>query len=590
MILCSNIVSNGKSREIAEAVLKLMCERVAKTLGPNGQKTINATDMANVLITKDGYHLIKDMKTNETISMTYMNMAKDLSREQVTSVGDGSTSTIVAAYKLFVLLKEAIEEGSLKNVRERTIMASMKEVIELLMNEVKSISQPISDTLEEIDTLAAVSLNNNVKISALVSAIYKEIGLEGFIDVRLGSNNITYYEKSDGFQIDYGRYDEVFVNNDADENVLEKSAVMIFDGAVNTDKYGDLVINTLRSINEKVNKDIEYKRYCQQAGKPYDVTTKIPYSLTIIAPSFSNSFTNRLRKLIMKYSTEGIKLNFNLIRMMGNTEFDRDVIYDLSIMTGAHLILHEEIEEVTPEKLNSYLGWADRIVSTKKTTTFYGADTLNKELGERLGTARTELAQIMAEGGCKLQRIYELKKRIAILTKQLVILYVGGYSEAERLSDMELIEDAVAACRSAIRHGWVIGGNLSIVFACDNILARDNESRDVEPSALTVVQRVLIQNIRQAFINVYETVLGNKYDLTDIEDRKYVDTILETSVSERKIYNLNTDEYTDKEIINSVETETEILKNVLTLISLILTSNQFMTVNADQVFYETTEK
>lgn len=589
MFLCSNVVNNNKTKEIAEAVLKHMCDAISKSLGPYGQKTIVATDMANVLMTKDGYHIIKDMKSNETISMTFINMIKDLSRELVTSVGDGSTSTVVAAYKLFVLLKKELETGSLKDAREKTVMSEMSNVIEMLIEEIKSISQPISETLEEIDALAAVSLNNNAKIGAIISSIYKEIGLEGFIDVRLGTNKVTYYEKSDGFQIDYGRYDEVFVNNEADENVLEKSAIMIFDGAVNNDKYIDLVINTLNKINQDIDKDIMYKRQCQQYGKEYDIKTKVPYSLTIIAPSFSNSFTNRLRKLIMQYSVKGAKLNFNLIRMMGNTEFDRDVIYDLSIMTGAHLILHEEIEEVTPEKLNSYLGWADKIVSTKKTTTFYGANTLNKELSERLGTARTELAQLMAQGGSQLQRIYELKKRIAILTKQLVILYVGGYNEAERLSDMELIEDAVSACRSAIRNGWVIGGNLSIVFACDNILAKDNESRQ-DPSLLNVEQRILIQNIRQAFIDVYKTVLGNKYDLENIEDVKLVDNIVKTSIDERVIYNLITDEYTKKDIINSAETETEILKNVLTLISLILTSNQFMTVNADQLFHTTADK
>lgn len=590
MYLCSNVVNNNKTKEIAEAVLKHMCEKISLSLGPFGQKTIVATDMANVIMTKDGYHIIKGMKSNETISMTFINMIKDLSRELVTSVGDGSTSTVVAAYKLFVLLKQEMDKGSLKTVREKTLMKEMQSVITMLIDEIGKIAQPISESLDEIDALAAVSLNNNAEIGAIISSIYKEIGLEGFIDVRLGSNKVTYYEKSDGFQIDYGRFDEIFVNNEADESLLEKSAIMIFDSAVNTDKYVDLVVGTLNKINKDIDMEEKYKKQCIREGKPYQLRRVIPHSLTIIAPSYSNAFLNSMRQLILKYSSMGAKLNFNIIRMMANSEFDRTLMYDVSIMTGAHMILNEEVEKVSASDLDRYLGYADKIVSTRKTTTFYGSRTLQKELNETLGSARNELAQLMAEGGAQLERIYELKKRIAILTKQLVILYVGGYNEAERLSDMELIEDAVSACRSAIRHGWVIGGNLSIVFACDDILARDNENREPE-SLLTSVQRTLIQNIRQAFINVYAQVLGNKYDMENPEDQKLVtETIIPKCINDRAIYNLITDEYTSTDIINSSETEVEILKNVLTLISLILTSNQFMTVNADQIFYETEEQ
>ena len=59
MFLCSNVVNNNKTKEIAEAVLKHMCDAISKSLGPYGQKTIVATDMANVLMTKTDIILLK---------------------------------------------------------------------------------------------------------------------------------------------------------------------------------------------------------------------------------------------------------------------------------------------------------------------------------------------------------------------------------------------------------------------------------------------------------------------------------------------------------------------------------------------------
>lgn len=48
------------------------------------------------------------------------------------------------------------------------------------------------------------------------------------------------------------------------------------------------------------------------------------------------------------------------------------------------------------------------------------------------------------------------------LTSSSAVLHVGGKTMAERMTRQRLIEDAIFACKSAIEHGYIPGGNICI--------------------------------------------------------------------------------------------------------------------------------
>lgn len=604
MLLCSNIVPQRKTSVIADAVLKHMKESICKSLGPFGANTINGTDIADILVTKDGYHIINQAFYNDPVANIFCKIFQDISLELVGSTGDGSTSCIDGAYHFNAGLKESIENGELKGVRQKEMIDSIKYVVGIMMDELRVLSVPVSEDLKEIKSLASVSLNNNEVLGDMISDIYKEIGLEGYINVKLGNTSRTYSDMTDGFMFNFGRMDEIFVNNENNESVLKDSAIMIFNSSVNSDEQEGYAIFALNMINKCINEgyDLKYK------------------SLTIIAPSFSSTFVNVFRRILTEYANKGRRLNFNLIQYSTASEFDREMLYDISIMCGARIItesekdagklvlsldktlVQEEIDissekdvesddiepqvvgdpmEIKLSSIGDYLGYAKKIISGKRTTTFYDADERTDAIEIERGRIKTELQEVI-ENNSDIKRKYELNKRLAIINKKLVTIYVGGYNEATRKSDKELIDDAVSACRSAIEHGYVVGGNLAIA----KIIEIMECQIDAGVLKMNNVQQAILKIIGQAFRNVLKDVFGNKYDLGDEAQAAKVETILDTCISNYTMYDLITEEYTSNNIINPVDTDIEILKHVTSIISLVMTSNQFITKNANEIVGE----
>lgn len=578
MLLCSNIIGKERSSKIAEVVLEHMKNAICKSLGPFGSPTIEAVDNANVLITKDGYHIIRNVNYNDPVAMTFSQIIKDLSKELVSSVGDGSTSCIVAAYHFFMKLKEEMEKGRLKGVRQKEIMDSINHVVELIITEIRKLSIPVSENLEEIKALASVSLNNNVEMGEMIADIYKKIGTEGYINVELGNGPLTYTDETDGFMINFGRMDEIFVNNDYNESELNDTCVLIFNCAINSETQEKYVIETLNNIN----------RMMQLPNSQYK-------SLLIITPGIGMSMINKMRKFVNMYSNKGAKLNFNIIQYSTATEFDRSMLYDIAIMCGAHVITETEKEEgdltvsfdKSPEgseeksSLGDYMGYAKRIVSGKRTTTFYGGAELENEINIEKNKILSELKQIESDER-ELVRRYELRKRLATLAKKIVTIYVGGYNEANRKSDKELIDDAVNACRSAINNGYVVGGNLVINRAVEIIKCQEY----AETIELNDTHICILEIISESFLDVLRDVLGNKFDLGNDMDAAIVNNIVKTCKETYTMYDLIKGECTATEIINPADTDIEILKHATSIISLILTSNQFITRNANELIAE----
>lgn len=567
MLLASNIVNREKTSKIAGIVLQHMKEAICRSLGPYGAPTIVGVDDADILMTKDGYHIINMVAFNEPIAMTFAKIIKNLSKELVSAVGDGSTTCVVAAYHFFVLLQEEMNNGQLKDVRQKEIMDTINKLIELIVKEIKKISKPVSDDLSEIKALASVSLNNNVEMGEMIANIYKKIGTEGYINVELGNSPVTYTDETDGFMINFGRMDEIFVNNDYNQSELDECAILMFNSAINSKEHEKYVADVLEQINQGIT---SYK------------------SLLIIAPGIGAGLINRLRNLINAYTKQGVRLNFNIIQYSTSTEFDRAFLYDIGLMCGATVITETEKEEgnlVTSIGKNSdttmensianYIGYAKKIVSGKRTTTFYGGSEVADKIELEKNKILTELKEIEFDER-ELVRKYELRKRLATLTKKIVTIYVGGYNEANRKSDKELIDDAVNACRSAIKNGYVIGGNLAISEAIKNI----------DINELTGTEICVLDLISESFKLVLKDVLGNMYDLTLEKDKEIVDSIVKTCTDEYLMYDLIDGKFTSTDIINPADTDIEILKHATSIISLILTSNQFISRNTNELITE----
>ena len=205
---------------------------------------------------------------------------------------------------------------------------------------------------------------------------------------------------------------------------------------------------------------------------------------------------------------------------------------------------------------------------------------------QKLGTFTLEVTQAQ-------QRYYALRLKMGIIE-------VGADSELSQKLIKDSVDDAIKAAASAYDFGVIKGCNVDLIRALIEVkLDFINEIGDVNHNQTLVLMDILIDG----FKDVYKTVLSNAFDGVDckvikdnipsfFEDRATVSTIWDTihnryksvdikdliidySVATDTVFDVTTRTFTDG-IVNSEQTDEEILKATIELIGLLMTGNQMV--------------
>ena len=116
-----NVVDDNTFKNRICTVFKQVSDALSKTLGPYGSTTI-IEKFGEMYITKDGWQVLKAIRFDSPIDNNIMMMLVRIATQVVLKVGDGSTSSIVAANNL------------LDKLNNSNILSTMrpKEFIDLL--------------------------------------------------------------------------------------------------------------------------------------------------------------------------------------------------------------------------------------------------------------------------------------------------------------------------------------------------------------------------------------------------------------------------------------------------------------------------
>lgn len=575
-IICSNIIDQKTKNEIAEKVLYTCKQSVSLSYGPNGGTAIIEGTSLEHNITKDGNTILKSIKFNDPIALTFLDMFRSISDEQVQEVGDGSTTVIIAAYYLYDYLKN---DKLINNFRPKAIVDTAKEAVKNITKKLEQYTNYITEDNKDILTnIASVSLNNDPHTGKLIGEIYHSIGLSGFINVKLSNNEKTYYENENGFKIDGGYYDKIFINSDEEgiaECTLKKPLILMFDSYINDKKYSNLIAAAINYVNDGIAK------FYQTGEKPkYE-------SLLVLAPEYGSNVKKTINAIVNNYLSNKAKNNFNFIKYNLSDHHFANIYSDLSAMVGATIIKSSLDDESIPdlegkrgnkvtEEIKKFIdmfgGYAESSVSKEKTTVFYDTEKNEELINKIIGDITSQLQYMKENNIVNISDEYSLKKRLSIIKSNLVTIFVGGETEADRIANKFLIDDSIAACKSALENGYVIGGDITLILAAKEL----KEEYEIEHQNENYKEDLLYRLyciIETTFKDVYKEVLIKVFSSEES------DKIIEESIERKQIYDMISKEYTSDKIINSVKTETEIIKNVTNIITLILTSNQYISCN-----------
>lgn len=217
--------------------------------------------------------------------------------------------------------------------------------------------------------------------------------------------------------------------------------------------------------------------------------------------------------------------------------------------------------------------------------------------------------------------ISNAQKRLHALRMKMGIIEVGGDSDLSQKLLKDAVDDTVKACASAYENGIILGCDVTLLRVLNNIRYEYsiNEEMDMkERKLIDIILSILIEGFR----SVYKTIIGNAFDdititidennicdsfmmygnkyihyasisdknileqavweaVTDHKDSSnkkecsLFDVIINYSIKANVVYDLNTFSFGNT-IINSSETDKEVLIATSDLISLLIAGNQLL--------------
>lgn len=554
-----NVISEDDFKVRVSSVFDRVSKCLSKTLGPYGSTTI-IEKYGEMHITKDGWQVLKNLRFSDMLENNILMMLLRISAQVVIRVGDGSTSSIVAAD---AILKELNKNSEIiSTLRPKDIMTILTECTNKIVSYIYNESTKIDrENYDEVYKLAYISTNGDETIANIIKDIYSKTKNPS-IEYVNSKTNKTSYEIVDGYRSNITYIDNIFVTNDEGTCVIDNPEILMFDHKIDVE-------TTLRVISLAVLKATEKDQYKR---------------LVIVAPHYDKLLLDHIRRdIVMEYKQRGTStVVYTRASLVNN--LSQEMYNDFAILCGAQVISEQFIDDIQEDTIEEYLGSVEQMTIGDKTTFITGFTRRNENMYKKaIDDANAKYIHMLADNEAKGIvdiKLNDVKQRLTKLYCNMGIISVGGNSELEKKANYDLVEDAVKACESAYNYGYNIGCGLIIPRVIDKII-KEHAYKDIANTYGMGLTRTVFDIIKKAYLNVYRTVLSNKFSSEDESEK--VDKIIEDTMLNdyTKVYDLVTDTYSD-DVINSCETDVEIIKASISIISLLISSNQYISINTKE--------
>jgi chaperonin GroEL len=551
MALVTNVVTKNNLRPVQIETLTKLSDVLSSSFGPYGSFTGITKDNMETIYTKDGHTILSHIYFQNQLERAIKDDIENITRHIVKTVGDGTTSAVILSSIIFKNLTELDS----KNYTSSEIIHAFKNVVELAKENIKLRGKDA--TVEDIYNIALIATNNNEEIATELSNIYKEFGMDVFIDVAVSSSDVSQLKIYDGMSIETGYAETCFINDTkAATATVRAPRIYIFDDPIDTPNMAALFDTIIGYNIIKPYNDGEYDKV-------------VP--TVIMAPKISPDLSNVMKDL----STWLYKIdasNKPPILIVTNI-YNQDQLSDIAQLSGGKVIkkyLDPKIQAMDIEKglcpdinnVTEFYCSADEVVSDAFTTKIINPKYMYNEDGSKSETFNTIVTFLESElekakkDGADANVTGNLKRRINSLKANMVEYLIGGIATGDRDSLRAAVEDAVLNCRSAAANGVGYGANFEGFKTFRDIKA--SEDNDLEKEIMTLIYQA------------YKELLNILYSKAGLNEEEF--NIL---LNSDEPYNMVTYEY-DGKVLSSIESDSTILGAIGEIITVMFTANQFI--------------
>src|SRR5437764_9604903 len=211
-------------KSLLEGVTKLS-RAVKATLGPRGRNAVIDKGWGAPTITKDGVTVAEEVELKDKFENIGAKLVKEAATKTSDVAGDGTTTATVLAEAIFKEGYRNLTAGADAMALARGIRKAVTAAIE----SVKKQSKPVNGKAD-IESVAAISANNDREIGKIMADAFERVGKDGVITVEEGKGLETYVDVVEGMQFDRGFLSPNFITN-VDEMTVEfdKPLLLIYE-------------------------------------------------------------------------------------------------------------------------------------------------------------------------------------------------------------------------------------------------------------------------------------------------------------------------------------------------------------------------
>lgn len=579
----SNIVPKNVLREVQLETIERIANALANSYGPSGSTTLirkgdDVKGSGVTAYTKDGHSILGSIKFNKPIEMSILDDLKDITRNTVKTVGDGTTSAVILSYEIFRALNEIISDHA--NFTEKAVVAELQKVVKDITTIIENSKQ--KPTIDKIYQIALTSTDGNEEVANSIREIYEQFGLGVYIDVGISNTTNHMVKTYEGLTIDGGYFNPCFINRAKDAvSELQNPNIYIFEDPIDN----NYTLNLCYKIVEQnlIAPLTKYNTLVQQ-GNQAEADAVIANELkatAIITPTFGRDIRSQMDSIIDMMSSSKIEQRAPLTIITGMTDVDR--LADLAAMTGAKTIkkyVDPEVQKSDVEKgiaptldnvATEFSGKAELLVADTKTTKVINPELMfvNDEEGKRvfsseynnlLASLEAQLAQLdtVKESATE---VNVLRRRIQSLKCNMVDYLIGGVSYTDRDALKDAVEDAVLNCRSAAKEGIGYAANFEGLRAAYEVAE--------VTSNLSPIREAVSNAVYKAYANTVARIYVDYMAVEDIEQ----DDLIKTLIERNKPIDVTGN---DREVLSSIKTDPTTLQAIVDIVGLMFKTNQFL--------------
>lgn len=579
----SNIVPKNVLREVQLETIERIANALANSYGPSGSTTLirkgdDVKGSGVTAYTKDGHSILGSIKFNKPIEMSILDDLKDITRNTVKTVGDGTTSAVILSYEIFRALNEIISDHA--NFTEKAVVAELQKVVKDITAIIENSKQ--KPTIDKIYQIALTSTDGNEEVASSIREIYEQFGLGVYIDVGISNTTNHMVKTYEGLTIDGGYFNPCFINRAKDAvSELQNPNIYIFEDPIDN----NYTLNLCYKIVEQnlIAPLTKYNTLVQQ-GNQDEADAVIANELkatAIITPTFGRDIRSQMDSIIDMMSSSKIEQRAPLTIITGMTDVDR--LADLAAMTGAKTIkkyVDPEVQKSDVEKgiaptldnvATEFGGKAELLVADTKTTKVINPELMfvNDEEGKRvfsseynnlLASLEAQLAQLdtVKESATE---VNVLRRRIQSLKCNMVDYLIGGVSYTDRDALKDAVEDAVLNCRSAAKEGIGYAANFEGLRAAYEVAE--------VTSNLSPIREAVSNAVYKAYANTVARIYVDYMAVEDIDQ----DDLIKTLIERNKPIDVTGN---DREVLSSIKTDPTTLQAIVDIVGLMFKTNQFL--------------